>query len=128
DNVNAAAVSMAVAAGGAVKEIKTTPLMQPDEGFDAMLLAQGAGYRPPGGGARGSALRAAPAVLAGFLGAGVAAVGLGLGVALGARHVEHALVRAGQQRALHRVRDRTCPGIVRLGPRPVHGAVLSRRP
>jgi hypothetical protein len=40
---------MAVAAGGAVKEIKTTPLMQPDEGFDAMLLAQGAGYRPPGG-------------------------------------------------------------------------------
>jgi uncharacterized protein with GYD domain len=49
DNVNAAAVSMAVAAGGAVKEIKTTPLMQPDEGFDAMLLAQGAGYRPPGG-------------------------------------------------------------------------------
>src|SRR4029453_8620602 len=95
DNVNAAAVSMAVAAGGAVKEIKTTPLMQPDEGFDAMLLAQGAGYRPPGGCARGAALGAAPAVLAGFLGAGVAAVGLGLGVALGARHVEHALVRAG---------------------------------
>jgi uncharacterized protein with GYD domain len=48
-NVNAAAVSMAVAAGGAVKEIKTTPLMSPEEGFDAMLLAQGAGYRPPGG-------------------------------------------------------------------------------
>jgi uncharacterized protein with GYD domain len=48
DNVNAAAVSMAVAAGGAVKEIKTTPLMAPDDGFDAMLLAQGAGYRPPG--------------------------------------------------------------------------------
>jgi uncharacterized protein with GYD domain len=49
DNVNAAAVSMAVAAGGAVKDIKTTPLLAPDEGFDAMLLAQGAGYRPPGG-------------------------------------------------------------------------------
>src|SRR5882724_209355 len=48
DNVNAAAASMAVAAGGAVKDIKTTPLMSPDEGFDAMLLAQGAGYRPPG--------------------------------------------------------------------------------
>lgn len=48
DNVNAAAVSMAVAAGGAVKDIKTTPLLAPDEGFDAMLLAQGAGYRPPG--------------------------------------------------------------------------------
>lgn len=48
-NINAAAVSMAIAAGGAVKEFKTTPLMTPDEGFDAMLLAQGAGYRPPGG-------------------------------------------------------------------------------
>ena len=48
DNVNAAAASMAVAAGGAGKDIKTTPLMSPDEGFDAMLLAQGAGYRPPG--------------------------------------------------------------------------------
>ena len=48
-NVNAAAASMAIAAGGAVKDIKTTPLMSPDEGFDAMLLAQGAGYRPPGG-------------------------------------------------------------------------------
>lgn len=48
-NINAAAVSMAIAAGGAVKEIKTTPLMAPEDGFDAMLLAQGAGYRPPGG-------------------------------------------------------------------------------
>ena len=48
-NINAAAVSMAVAAGGAVKGIKTTPLMTPEDGFDAMLLAQGAGYRPPGG-------------------------------------------------------------------------------
>jgi uncharacterized protein with GYD domain len=47
-NVNAAAASMAVAAGGAVKALKTTPLMNPDEGFDALLLAQGAGYRSPG--------------------------------------------------------------------------------
>ncbi|MEX2220189.1 MAG: GYD domain-containing protein [Candidatus Rokuibacteriota bacterium] len=47
-NVNAAAASMAIAGGGAVKEIKTTALMSPDEGFDAMLLAQGAGYRAPG--------------------------------------------------------------------------------
>jgi len=47
-NINAAAASMAIAGGGAVKEIKTTALMSPDEGFDAMLLAQGAGYRPPG--------------------------------------------------------------------------------
>ena len=48
-NVNAAAASMAIAGSGAVKGIKTSILMSPDEGFDAMLLAQGAGYRPPGG-------------------------------------------------------------------------------
>lgn len=47
-NVSAAAASMAVAAGKAVKDIKTTPLISPDDGFDAMLLAQGAGYQPPG--------------------------------------------------------------------------------
>ena len=39
---------MAVAAGGAVKAIATSPLMSPDDGFDALLLAQGAGYRAPG--------------------------------------------------------------------------------
>jgi uncharacterized protein with GYD domain len=48
-NVNAAAFSMAIAGSGAVKEFRTTILMSPDEGFDALLLAQGAGYRPPGG-------------------------------------------------------------------------------
>ena len=48
-NINATAFSMAIAGSGAVKEFKTTILMPPDEGFDAMLLAQGAGYRPPGG-------------------------------------------------------------------------------
>jgi uncharacterized protein with GYD domain len=48
-NINAAAFSMAIAGSGAVKEFKTTILMSPDEGFDAMLLGQGAGYRPPGG-------------------------------------------------------------------------------
>jgi uncharacterized protein with GYD domain len=48
DNVKAAAASMAVSAGGAVKAITTTPLMSPEDGFDALLLAQGAGYRPPG--------------------------------------------------------------------------------
>jgi len=47
-NANAAAVSMAIAGSGAVKDFKTTVLMSPDEGFDALLLAQGAGYRPPG--------------------------------------------------------------------------------
>ena len=48
-NINAAAFSMAIAGSGAVKEFKTTVLISPDDGFDAMLLAQGAGYRPPGG-------------------------------------------------------------------------------
>lgn len=48
NNINAAATSMAIAGSGAVKEIKTSILMSPDDGFDAMLLAQGAGYRPPG--------------------------------------------------------------------------------
>jgi uncharacterized protein with GYD domain len=47
-NVNAAAAAMAIAGSGAVKDFKTTVLMSPDEGFDAMVLAQGAGYRPPG--------------------------------------------------------------------------------
>ena len=48
-NITAAAASMAIAAGKAVKDIKTTALMSPDDGFDAMLLAQGAGYQPPTG-------------------------------------------------------------------------------
>jgi uncharacterized protein with GYD domain len=48
DNVSAAAISMAVSAGKAIRAVATTPLMTADEGFDAMLLAQGAGYRPPG--------------------------------------------------------------------------------
>ena len=47
-NANAAAVAMAIGGSGAVKDFKTTVLMSPDEGFDALLLAQGAGYRPPG--------------------------------------------------------------------------------
>ncbi len=48
NNITAAAVSMAIAGSGAVKAFKTTVLMSPDEGFDAMLLAQGAGYHQPG--------------------------------------------------------------------------------
>jgi|RhiMetdeSRZDD1v2_1073273.scaffolds.fasta_scaffold654792_1 uncharacterized protein with GYD domain len=48
-DIAAAAASMAVAAGKAVKAIKTTQLLSPEEGFDALLLAQGAGYQPPGG-------------------------------------------------------------------------------
>ncbi len=49
DNVSAAAFSMAASAGGAVKAIKTTPLMTVEEGVEAMRKAGGAGYRPPGG-------------------------------------------------------------------------------
>jgi uncharacterized protein with GYD domain len=48
NNGTAAAISMAIAGSGAVKAFKTTVLLSPDEGFDSMLLAQGAGYRQPG--------------------------------------------------------------------------------
>ena len=49
DNASAAAFSMAVAAGGAVKSCKTTPLMTTDEGIEAMRKAGTCGYRPPSG-------------------------------------------------------------------------------
>ena len=39
NNVQAASLSMLVSAGGAVKAIKSTPLMSRDEGLDAMRLA-----------------------------------------------------------------------------------------
>jgi uncharacterized protein with GYD domain len=48
DNVSAAAFSIAAAAGGAVKAIKTTPLMTLAEGIEAMRKGAAAGYRPPG--------------------------------------------------------------------------------
>src|SRR5262245_24613343 len=47
-NVEAAAFAMAAAAGGAIKSIKTTPLMTIEEGIDAMKKAAQAGYIPPG--------------------------------------------------------------------------------
>ena len=49
DNVSAAAFSLAVSAGRAVKAIKTTPLLTIEDGIAAMQKAAGAGYRPPGG-------------------------------------------------------------------------------
>ena len=49
DNVSAGAFSVAGAAGGAIKSIKTTPLMTVEEGMEMMRKAGGAGYRPPGG-------------------------------------------------------------------------------
>jgi len=47
DNVSAAAFSIAAAAGGALKALKTTPLMTMEEGMSAAKKASGAGYRPP---------------------------------------------------------------------------------
>ena len=46
DNVSAAGFSMAVSAGGAVKTIKTTPLMTADEGVKAMEKASASVYEP----------------------------------------------------------------------------------
>ncbi|MFQ5933234.1 MAG: GYD domain-containing protein [Dehalococcoidia bacterium] len=48
DNASAASFSIAASAGGAVKAVKTTPLMTLEEGIDALKKAGGAGYRPPG--------------------------------------------------------------------------------
>jgi uncharacterized protein with GYD domain len=49
ENTDAAAFSMAIAAGGAAKAFKTTPLMSVEEGVEAMRKAQETGYRRPGG-------------------------------------------------------------------------------
>jgi uncharacterized protein with GYD domain len=47
DNVSAAAVSLAAASAGALKSLKTTPLMSVEEGMQAMRKAGEAGYRAP---------------------------------------------------------------------------------
>jgi uncharacterized protein with GYD domain len=49
DNVSAAAISLAITAGGAVKAYETTPLMTPEEGIEAMRKGAevAAAYRPP---------------------------------------------------------------------------------
>jgi uncharacterized protein with GYD domain len=48
DNVSAAAFSLAAMAGGGLRELKTTPLLELVEGLEAMKRAAQAGYRPPG--------------------------------------------------------------------------------
>jgi len=48
DNVSAAALSLAVAAGGAIQGGKTTPLMTMDEGLAAFKKAGASNYRAPG--------------------------------------------------------------------------------
>ncbi len=47
DNVSAAAWAMAGAGGGALKSIKTTPLLTVEEGIEAMRKAGDIGYRAP---------------------------------------------------------------------------------
>jgi len=47
DQVSAAALSMAISAGGAVKGVKTTPLMTFEEGLESMRKARDAQYSPP---------------------------------------------------------------------------------
>ncbi|MGH7265572.1 MAG: GYD domain-containing protein [Candidatus Rokuibacteriota bacterium] len=47
NNVSAAAFSMAVSAGGAVRTLKTTPLMTMEESVEAMKRAGQAPYKPP---------------------------------------------------------------------------------
>ncbi len=46
DNVGAAALAIAFAAGGALKSVKTTPLMSAEQGIEAMKKAATCGYRP----------------------------------------------------------------------------------
>lgn len=46
DNVSAAAFSIAIAAGGACKNVKTTPLVSIGETVKAMKKAGNSGYKP----------------------------------------------------------------------------------
>jgi len=46
DSVSAAAFSMAVAAGGACRTVRTTPLLSQAEGIEAMKKAATCGYQP----------------------------------------------------------------------------------
>jgi uncharacterized protein with GYD domain len=57
DNVSAAAIAIAVAAGGAVKNVQTTPLMTTAEALDAVRKAATCGYRPITAGASAAAAR-----------------------------------------------------------------------
>jgi uncharacterized protein with GYD domain len=46
DNVSAAAIAMAFAAGGACKSVQTTPLLSADEAIQALKKARDCGYHP----------------------------------------------------------------------------------
>jgi len=45
DNISAAAIAIALAAGGACKAVKTTPLMSSAEAVEALKKASRTGYR-----------------------------------------------------------------------------------
>lgn len=51
-NTEAAAFSVAAAAGGAIRSIKTTPLLSVAEGIEAMRKAASCGYQAPSRAAR----------------------------------------------------------------------------
>jgi uncharacterized protein with GYD domain len=48
DSVSASAFSLAASAGGAVKSIKTTPLISSDEMIASLRKSVECGYKPPG--------------------------------------------------------------------------------
>ena len=48
DNVSAATVAITAAAGGAISDIQTIPLLTIEEGLEALRRAGGADYTPPG--------------------------------------------------------------------------------
>ena len=48
DNVSAAALALAAAAGGSLKSVKTTPLLSIREGLTALKKAGTSGYKPIG--------------------------------------------------------------------------------
>lgn len=54
DNVSAAAIALAFAAGGALRHCQTTPLMTNAEALDAMRKAGTCGYKPVAASASGA--------------------------------------------------------------------------
>jgi uncharacterized protein with GYD domain len=50
DSTSALALSAALGAGGAIRSIKTTPLVAATEGLEALQRAARCGYQPPKGG------------------------------------------------------------------------------
>jgi uncharacterized protein with GYD domain len=57
DNVSAAAIALAFAAGGALRSVQTTPLMTAAEAMDAMRKAATCGYKAIGASASAATAR-----------------------------------------------------------------------